>query len=57
MVRDAADVFCQDLISKYAGKRASNRYYRQVTELGAAIAERGFKGIEGINGGEIMMKY
>ena len=57
MVRDAADVFCQDLISKYTGKRASNRYYRQVTELGAAIADGGFKGIEGINGGEIMMRY
>jgi hypothetical protein len=57
MVRDAADVLCQDLTAKYTGKRASNRYYRQVTELGAAIAEGGFKGIEGISGGEIMMRY
>ena len=57
MVRDAADILCQDLTAKYTGKRASNRYYRQVTELGAAIAERGFKGIEGISSGEIMMRY
>lgn len=57
MVRDAADVLCQDITAKYTGKRASNRYYRQVTELGAAIAEGGFKGIEGISGGEIMMRY
>jgi alkylation response protein AidB-like acyl-CoA dehydrogenase len=57
MVRDAADVLCQDLAAKYTGKRASNRYYRQVTELGAAIAEGSFKGIEGISGGEIMMRY
>ena len=57
MFRDAADVLCQDLTNKYTGRRASNKYYRQVTELGAAIADGGFKGIAGLDGGEIMMKY
>lgn len=57
MVRDAADVLCQDLTNKYTGRRASNKYYRQVTELGAAIADGGFKGIAGLDGGPIMMKY
>jgi alkylation response protein AidB-like acyl-CoA dehydrogenase len=57
MVRDAADVLCQQLTQKYTGRRASNAYYRQVTELGAAIADGGFKSLEGIDAGRIMMRY
>jgi alkylation response protein AidB-like acyl-CoA dehydrogenase len=57
MVSDAADVMCQDLMNKYTGRRPTNSYYRQVTELGAAIAEAGFPGLEGIDGGEILMGY
>ena len=57
MVRDAADVLCQQLTQKYTGRRASNAYYRQVTELGAAIADGGFKSLEGIEPGKIMMPY
>jgi hypothetical protein len=57
MVRDAADLLCQELSNKFTGKRPSNSYYRQVTELGAAIADAGFLGLEGINGGEILMRY
>ncbi|MCC6491482.1 MAG: acyl-CoA/acyl-ACP dehydrogenase [Pirellulales bacterium] len=57
MVRDAADLLCQRLADKYAGRRASNRYFRQVTELGAAIADGGFALIGGIDSGEILMKY
>ncbi len=56
-VCDAADLACQDLARKYTGKRATNAYYRQVTELGAAIADGGFPGLEGIHGGDILMRY
>jgi alkylation response protein AidB-like acyl-CoA dehydrogenase len=57
LVRDAADVLCQQLTQKYAGRRASNAYYRQATELGAAIADGGFKSLKGIDAGKIMMPY
>ncbi|HEX6962856.1 MAG TPA: acyl-CoA dehydrogenase family protein, partial [Lacipirellula sp.] len=57
MIRDAADVLCQELTQKYTGRRPSNRYYRQVTELGAAIADGGFQSLAGIDPGEIMMRY
>jgi len=57
MVRDAADILCQELTQKYTGRRPSNAYYRQVTELGAAIADGGFKSIAGIDAGDILMKY
>jgi alkylation response protein AidB-like acyl-CoA dehydrogenase len=57
MVRDAADVLCQELTQKYTGRRPSNSYYRQVTELGAAIADGGFQSLAGIDAGEILMRY
>jgi len=57
VVRDSADVMCQELIQKYTGRRPSNCYYRQVTGLGAAIAAGDFKSIEGLEPDEILMKY
>jgi hypothetical protein len=57
MIRDAADILCQELTQKYTGRRPSNSYYRQVTELGAAIADGGFESLAGVDPGEIMMKY
>jgi alkylation response protein AidB-like acyl-CoA dehydrogenase len=57
VVRQAADVMCQDLRRKITGKPASDRYYRTVTKLGATIAEGGFKSIAGVDAGEIMMRY
>ncbi len=57
IVRESADVLCQQLIQKYKGKRPSNRFYRQITTLGEAIADGKFKSIEGLNPDEIMMKY
>lgn len=57
VVRQAADVMCQDLTRKITGERASDRYYRTVTKLGAAIVDGGFKSIAGIDAGEIMMRY
>ena len=57
IVRASADMFCQELIQKFTGKRASNRYYKQVTSLGAAIADGQFQSIAGYDPDEILMKY
>lgn len=57
IIRESADVLCQQLIQKYTGKRPANRYYRQVTTLGAAIAEGNFKSIAGLQPDEILMGY
>ena len=57
IVRSSADVLCQELTQKYTGSRPSNRYFRQVTELGGAIAEGGFKSIAGLEPDEILMRY
>jgi hypothetical protein len=57
VIRGAADVFCQDLTRKLTGERPSDRYYKTITKLGEAIVDGGFKSIQGVNAGEIMMKY
>jgi hypothetical protein len=57
MAADAADLLCQELTQKYTGRRPTNAYFRQVTELGAAIAESGFPGLDDIDAGEILMRY
>jgi hypothetical protein len=57
VVRQAADVVCQDLTRKITGRRASDRYYRTVTRLGDVIAQGGFKSIAGVEAGEILMPY
>ncbi len=57
VVRQAADVICQDLTCKLTGQRPSDRYFRTATKLGEAIVEGGFKSIAGLEAGEIMMPY
>lgn len=57
LVREAADVACQDLTRRLTGRRPSDAYYRSATKLGAAIAEGGFKSIAGLHPDEIMMPY
>ena len=57
IVRDAADILCQDLTRELTGRRPSDRYYRTATELGSAIAEGGFTSIAGLNPDEILMPY
>jgi len=57
IVRTSADIACQELIQKYTGARPSNRYYRQITELGGAIANGSFKSIAGVEADEILMSY
>ena len=57
IVRDAADVFCQSLRQKFLGRRPSNQYFRQVSQLGEAIADGQFRSIAGVVPDEILMKY
>lgn len=57
VVQGAADVFCQQQIAQLTGERASNAFYRQVTELGRQIADGGFPGLDEIDAYDIMMPY
>ena len=57
VVRASADVLCQELVQKYTGRRPTNRFYRQVTDLGGAIAEGRFQSITGLHPDEILMSY
>ncbi len=57
LVRDAADIFCQNVRQKLLGRRPSNYYFRRVSELGAAIADGQFASIAGVEPDEILMPY
>jgi len=57
MIQEAADCYCQHLTAQLLGHRASDRYYRSVTSLGAAIADGGCKLIAGLDPDEILMPY
>ena len=57
LVRAAGDLQCRDLRRQLAHRGASDADYRQAGELGAAIAEGGFKAITGISTDEILMGY
>lgn len=57
VVRDAADLLCQDLTRELTGRRPTDRYFRHATSLGATIAEGGFKSIAGLVPDEILMPY
>lgn len=57
VVRQSADVLCQELIQQLTGRRPSNAYFKQVTQLGAAIAEGKFPGVSELSPVEILMPY
>ena len=57
VLQEAADTFCQKEIDRLTGQRATNSYYRQVTQLGEAIAEGNFPGLEDIQKNDILMRY
>jgi alkylation response protein AidB-like acyl-CoA dehydrogenase len=57
LVRDAADVLCQNLRQKLLGRRPSNHYFRRTTDLGAAIADGQFRSLAGVEADEILMPY
>jgi alkylation response protein AidB-like acyl-CoA dehydrogenase len=56
-IRSAADGLCQEMTRRLTGRRPSDRYFRHVTELGAAVADGGFKSIAGVHPDEILMRY
>ena len=55
--RDAADILCQDLTMAYTGRKKTNQYYKEITQLGEAIVNGGFSSIADIEPEEIMMRY
>jgi alkylation response protein AidB-like acyl-CoA dehydrogenase len=57
IVRQSADVLCQDLTRELTGKAPSDRSFRAATALGEAVADGGFTSIAGLEAGEILMPY
>ena len=57
IVRDAADILCQDMIRELNGRRPSDRYFRSVTKLGEAIVDGGFQSIANHTPDDILMPY
>jgi alkylation response protein AidB-like acyl-CoA dehydrogenase len=57
LVRDAADILCQNLRQKLLGRRPSNHYFRRATDLGAAIADGQFRALAGAEADQILMAY
>ena len=57
LIRDAADILCQDLTRKLTGSRPTDSYFRAVTKLGEAIEGGRFAEIAGIEPEAILMPY
>ncbi len=57
VVHHAAEVLGDSLRHRLANERPDNKFYRRVTQLGEAIAEGGFPGLEEIVPSEILMRY
>ncbi len=57
LTKAAADTVCQNLKLKITGGKPTDRHFRQMTELGSAIADGGFKALAGIEPEEILMSY
>lgn len=57
VIRQGADILCQQLTQKLTGKRPSDRYFKQVTQLGEAVVEGQYLSIAGLDPDEILMKY
>ncbi len=57
LVREAADIACQDITRRLTGSRPSDAYFRQVTKLGEAIADGKFSSINDIKAEDILMSY
>jgi alkylation response protein AidB-like acyl-CoA dehydrogenase len=57
LVRKAGDGLCRTLTRQYTGKRATDRDLRDLTELGAAIAEGRGDFTSGVDAPPILMSY
>jgi len=57
IVTEAADTICQELRRRITGGLPSDRYFKQVTALGQAVAEGHFPGLDETPQAELMMAY
>ena len=57
IIQKSADAICQDLRLSLTGKRPSDRYFRDMTSLGAEIVDGGFSSIAGLKPDEVLMSY
>ena len=57
LTRTAAETLCESMRLKLTGEKPGDRLFRQMTELGSAIADGGFRAITGIEPEEILMSY
>ena len=57
VLQEAANVCCMELTRRITCRPPSDRYFRSVTELGAAVVDGGFQSIAGLDAGEILMPY
>ncbi len=53
----AGEIASDDLYRRLTGKLPDNRDFRQVTQLGAWIAEEGWQETDGVEPDPIMMRY
>ncbi len=57
VTRSAADTICRELRWRITGGQASDRDFRQVTELGGRIADDGWDELKDVTSGGILMPY
>ena len=61
IIRDAADVACQELTRRITGKRPSDSYFRSVTKLGETLGNNDgwkvFAAVPDFTPDEILMSY
>jgi hypothetical protein len=57
ITRAAADTVCRELRGRITGQRQSDADFRQVTKLGAAIAESPWSELQGVAADKILMPY
>ena len=53
----AAMTVCRELRRNITGERATDRDFRQVTQLGRQIADEGWRELRDVTSGEILMPY
>lgn len=53
----AADLLCQDLERSLSGRRPSDGYFKQMSQLADQILDGGYEAIAGVKPDEILMQY
>ncbi len=57
LITEAADTICQELRRRMMGGLPTDRYFKQTTALGSAVAEGHFPGLDETPQAELMMPY